>query len=54
MKLTSIRPATYTEKSKKQTTPRRATYGGSTVIQYTPSQQFISEYFTPTVFTKGK
>ena len=53
MKLTSIRPATYTEKSKKQTTPRRATYGGSTVIQYTPSQQFISEYFTPTVFTKG-
>jgi hypothetical protein len=54
MKLSSIRPKTYTEeKTKKQNTPRRATYGGSTVIQYTPTQQFISEYFTPSVFTKG-
>jgi len=45
---------TYTEKhSNKQHTPRRATYGGSIVIQYTPTQQFISEYFTPSIFTKG-
>jgi hypothetical protein len=46
--------ATYTgNKSAKQQTPRRATYGGGTLIQYTPTQQFISEYFTPSVFTKG-
>lgn len=49
-----VKSATYTEKqSNKQHTPRRATYGGSTVIQYTPTQQFISEYFTPSVFAKG-
>ena len=54
MKLASYKAKSYTEeKSKKQNTPRRATYGGSTVIQYTPTQQFISEYFTPSVFTKG-
>jgi len=56
MKLASIvKPATYpgVQLSKKTSSPRRASYGGSTLIQYTPTQQFISEYFTPAVFTKG-
>ena len=44
---------TVSNNKSKKVLPRRATYGGNVVIKYTPTQQFISEYFTPSVFTKG-
>ena len=31
----------------------KVTYGGSSLINYTPSQMFIGDYFKPTTFVKG-